>query len=732
MSAAFIATSDHTVPATSIALSALPALPTTTLDQSLPVHVHNPDCFQATSSFPSSSPAVTPHTHIYTYTHTDMHRLAPTMTQPSVLSSVCTVRLLFLSALCALSLTHRALFIRLSSGVFLCSGEWIAAVYHSRPAPPSAPRSCSLPAPLPLSNSPPLPTAPAPRFYPMASNNGESGTSADDMHSSDYPQLTLTAKEAALFTKVLNAVSALQLQCTVRVAGGWVRDKLLGLQSDDIDFALDTLTGAQFASSVSSYLLSSGQGRPSSVGTIRSNPEQSKHLETATFVLDGISIDANRFRDEIYHAGSRIPEVKQSTALEDAQRRDFTINALFYNIHTQCVEDLIGGMADIQARRIRTPTSAAVTFRDDPLRVLRAARFAARFGYSVDVEVSEAAASSAVHSDLRLKVTRERVGIELRKMFGKGRTATRAMTLLSEWGLRQSVLDVGEEKREQAAGLAVLQDGIQLWPIEQRDEPENAAVTAECLRCMVAAHRQLFNTDWADTVHDVVHSGEENLVGLKDDEASSVLLMAYLVPYFGWQLHIKRRPHTLHFYLIREALKLPAKESELCDQIFTGAAVLTSLAHCHASMQQVAASEPTLPAKQLTLLLQSGKLLRGLGPSHRLALLLAPILESSLYPGRLPAVSAFLSHLRSSTALFSHTVWSMRPLLDGDEVQRLLGLRPGRHISALQDRLIDWQIERLEAVQSGQLGKTDVTDFLQHCKEALLRDGSITQTNLLS
>ena len=242
----------------------------------------------------------------------------------------------------------------------------------------------------------------------------------DGKQAGGYPHIILTERESALFSKVLSAVSALQLNCTVRVAGGWVRDKLLGLQSDDIDFALDTVTGAHFAASVSAYLVSTGQGKPSSVGTIRSNPDQSKHLETATFVLDGVSIDANRFRDEVYHPGSRIPEVTQSTALEDAQRRDFTINALFYNIHTQCVEDLIGGMLDIKARRIRTPTSAAVTFRDDPLRVLRAARFAARFGYEVDREVREAAASEAVHSDLRVKVTRERVGIELKKDAGEG------------------------------------------------------------------------------------------------------------------------------------------------------------------------------------------------------------------------------------------------------------------------------------------------------------------------
>lgn len=545
----------------------------------------------------------------------------------------------------------------------------------------------------------------------------------------DQPHIVLTAREEALFNRVLAAVSALDLHCVVRVAGGWVRDKLLGLQSDDIDFALDTVTGAQFAASISAYLLATGQGKPSSVGTIRSNPEQSKHLETATFVLDGISIDANRFRDEVYHEGSRIPEVQQSTALEDAQRRDFTINALFYNIHTRCVEDLIGGMADIRARRIRTPTNAAVTFRDDPLRVLRAARFAARFGYDVDVEVSNAASSAVVHRDIRAKVTRERVGIELRKMTGKGRTATRAMTLLSQWGLRQHVLDVGEERRERAMAV---KDDMRLWPIEARDEAESVAVTAECLRCMVAVHRQLFDTDWADTAHDVVHSDEPNRLRLKDDEVSSALLMAYLVPYYGWHVPVKRKVQSLQWYLIRDALKLPSKESDLCDQIFHSATTLLSLAQLYVDIRQLPASDPSSTSRHLSLHIAAGKLLRTLGTSHPLAVLLAPVVESSLYPDRPPAVSAFVAYLHSHTALFSHSVWTMRPLLDGDEVQRVLRLRPGRHISTLQERLIEWQIERLQAVQSNQFSGTDVTEYLQSCRDELVRDGSITDKHLLS
>jgi hypothetical protein len=67
------------------------------------------------------------------------------------------------------------------------------------------------------------------------------------------------------------------------------------------------------------------------------------------------------------------------TAQQDSERRDFTINALYYNIHTNLVEDLVGGLRDLEQKIIRTPLSPMTTFSDDPLRILRAARFAGRY-----------------------------------------------------------------------------------------------------------------------------------------------------------------------------------------------------------------------------------------------------------------------------------------------------------------------------------------------------------------
>ncbi|GAA6006182.1 hypothetical protein JCM10207_000553 [Rhodosporidiobolus poonsookiae] len=219
-------------------------------------------------------------------------------------------------------------------------------------------------------------------------------------------------------------------QVELRIAGGWVRDKLLGRESDDIDVALspDPITGLKFAMLFEKYLETIGQrdlmGR---LTTIEAKPEQSKHLETATARVCDLSLDWVQSRgQEVYTEGSRIPTVAFGTPLEDAERRDLTINALFYNLRTQLIEDQTGkGLADLgfvpgEPRRIRTPLEPFQTFRDDPLRVVRAVRFAARFGreFALDEEMVRAIEREEIRHALLdpKKISRERVGTELDKM----------------------------------------------------------------------------------------------------------------------------------------------------------------------------------------------------------------------------------------------------------------------------------------------------------------------------
>ncbi|KAK9810492.1 hypothetical protein WJX72_011578 [[Myrmecia] bisecta] len=112
--------------------------------------------------------------------------------------------------------------------------------------------------------------------------------------------------------------------------------------------------------------------------------------------VNGMDLDLVNLRSETY-ADSRIPEMAFGTPQQDAMRRDFTINSLFYNINTGMVEDFTErGLEDLHAGLIRTPLPASETFTDDPLRVLRAIRFGARFNFELDAELMEAASSSQV------------------------------------------------------------------------------------------------------------------------------------------------------------------------------------------------------------------------------------------------------------------------------------------------------------------------------------------------
>lgn len=213
--------------------------------------------------------------------------------------------------------------------------------------------------------------------------------------------IELNETEEKLFSELLESSKSAGLQqTTLRCAGGWVRDKLMGRESLDIDIALDNMLGKEFADTVNQYLESHGQ-KTHSVAVIMSNPDQSKHLETARMKIRGLWIDLVNLRSEQYAHNSRIPTMTFGTPEQDAFRRDFTINSLFYNINTGSVEDFTGrGIEDMKQGIIRTPLPAKETFLDDPLRVLRAIRFASRFGFSLDESLVEAARDDTVRDDL--------------------------------------------------------------------------------------------------------------------------------------------------------------------------------------------------------------------------------------------------------------------------------------------------------------------------------------------
>jgi tRNA nucleotidyltransferase/poly(A) polymerase len=176
------------------------------------------------------------------------------------------------------------------------------------------------------------------------------------------------------------------------------------------------------------------------VHLIQSNPEKSKHLETATCRILGFDLDFVNLRSESYSTNSRIPhQIAMGTPLEDALRRDLTINSLFFNVTTGEVEDWTGkGMQDLENGMIRTPLMAEATFHDDPLRILRAIRFASRLRFQLDKDIQNAASNPEVHFSLSDKISRERIGIEIWKML-HGPNPGHAFSLLNHLNIFQTI-----------------------------------------------------------------------------------------------------------------------------------------------------------------------------------------------------------------------------------------------------------------------------------------------------
>jgi tRNA nucleotidyltransferase/poly(A) polymerase len=272
--------------------------------------------------------------------------------------------------------------------------------------------------------------------------------------------ICLTPSEDALFALLREVVDGMGLGTTVRVAGGWVRDKILfGATKDDVDICLDNMTGEQFCHFMNDWAKSQGKST-FNFGVIQSNPDKSKHLATATVKINGLEVDFVNLRSETYVEHSRIPVVEFGSPLEDARRRDLTVNSLFYNIHSDAVEDFTGlGMEDMRNQILRTPLDPRTTLIDDPLRAFRVLRFACRLRFAVATPVLEACASDEVILALGAKVSRERILSEIEgTLDGDYAQASRAVFLLHRLRLLQCVLY--SSRADDAWPHAVLPDGV--------------------------------------------------------------------------------------------------------------------------------------------------------------------------------------------------------------------------------------------------------------------------------
>jgi len=413
------------------------------------------------------------------------------------------------------------------------------------------------------------------------------------VHVSGDLTIELSELEDKIFNLLRDVCKHFDLKTTMRVAGGWVRDKLLKKASDDIDIALDDMMGIDFANKVNEYLKHIGHP-VRSIGLINSNPEKSKHLEVATFHVFGIPIDVNNLRKETY-ADSRIPVVEPGTPEEDVMRRDFTINAMFFNINTSEVEDLTGhGISDLKAGLIRTPCEPKITFEDDPLRVIRAARFAGRYGYDVHPDLVAAASHPDVKLHLNQKVSRERFGTEVEKMMKhnteshnavfNGSPAHAFKLLCDDFGLYGNIFTLPEkmwysdraDESEDGDENKVDELVGERFPLRQRlDLACESGLSEEQLQSLSAVSTKLMQLSETYLTDDRHTDLTKDFLLLLQSKV--VVLAAFFAHLHGLECKTGKKPTTVIFDILRDALRLRISDSQIISDVVSAAVVFSGL-----------------------------------------------------------------------------------------------------------------------------------------------------------
>lgn len=207
------------------------------------------------------------------------------------------------------------------------------------------------------------------------------------------------------------------------LVGGSVRDLLLGRPRQDLDLATDARP--EETKGILKSL------KPDALYTV------GERFGTIGAVFDGHRVEITTFRSEQYTPGSRKPEVDFGTSLEgDLSRRDFTINAMARNLKTGEVIDPFGGLKDLRARVIRAVGDPDARFAEDPLRLLRAVRFAAELGFTIEPRTAEAIRRQAHRL---AEVSRERIAEELNRVLLSERPGL-GIRLLVDLGLMAYII----------------------------------------------------------------------------------------------------------------------------------------------------------------------------------------------------------------------------------------------------------------------------------------------------
>jgi poly(A) polymerase len=321
-----------------------------------------------------------------------------------------------------------------------------------------------------------------------------------------------THVQLPIFTVLSQLADQQQLPCYV--VGGYVRDRIMGKPfKNDIDIVV-VGSGIDFANRVGEYL-----------GV---NVVVYKNFGTAMLVHEGVHLEFVGARKESYRSSSRKPIVENGTLADDQNRRDFTINALAYSLNAATFGQLVdpfNGLKDIRDRIIRTPLQPDETFSDDPLRMMRAIRFATQLNFRIDPLALEAIANQKERIQI---ISKERISDELNKIILSNKPS-KGFTYLFDTGLLHLIFP----EMAQLQGIKICQG---------KGHKDNFYHTLEVLDNVAEQSDDLW-LRWAAILHDIAKPATQRFD-----------------PKHGWTFHGHEDKGARMVPRIFNALKLPMND----------------------------------------------------------------------------------------------------------------------------------------------------------------------------
>ncbi len=580
-------------------------------------------------------------------------------------------------------------------------------------------------------------------------------------------KIVLTPSERELFRLIMDVRTKYTPSTTIRVAGGWVRNKLIQrrrlnskVSLDDIDFVLSDCSGRDFAHFVYNYVQEQQQKvhhdddskkYPNIVCSKASTPSlssqqstsspakqnarklkdyndtQAQHLQTASLTLGTFSLDFCQMRFEKYDKDSRVPtQTFAARAVQDAFRRDLTINALYYNLNTNRVEDWTErGIEDLYFRNIVTPMPPRKALVEDPLRILRAIRFAAQLSFSIDPSLLKAGSDLQTRNALVQKVSSVRIGNEVDGIF-QSADPTRGVGLLLVTRLMDVVFDLNDPLVTPAEMTALYQEGYHLL---FRTQTLASKIFQYGNQWDEERRRYLWYAAFLKPINDNFSSDTSS----PGKGRQTQRLQQEKHPLGKRQ----RRENSVVHQLLTKQLARPMRDVESVENVLRGAHIwyvmLENRQNCKIfrDLENIANSTVDDKSENLAnLRLEGYKLLKRIGPLWQESLFLSLSLSTKIPLAEAvqlaqSIVKTFEDRLGLETSVVFGDTKVTVPLLNGGEIQKYA--LPNLHGHAFREVMQaqeEWQVchcwdlpgkEQLREIQKKALIDFLIRTFPQHC-----------------